>query len=222
MANSYEDYQKQLANIYEQIQNRGPFEYDMNADPLYQQYKDSYINSGKLAMKDTMGQAAGLTGGYGSTYGQQVGQQAYNSYLQNMSQQIPSLYELAYNMYRDRGDDLMKQYAWLKANPVEKPVPAGGGSGGGGGGGGDGKGDKLGLGAVAGATGGLAAGLMAALGGVGGNRKGYTLGELLASSAGDKQNKGASKAEIEAALKARGVDVSSPAVQQDIKWALSK
>lgn len=142
MANSYDDYQKQLASIYEQIQNRGPFQYDMNADPLYQQYKDQYVQGGKLAMKDTMGQAAGLTGGYGSTYGQQVGQQAYNSYLQNLGAQIPKLYEMAYGMYRDRGDDLLKQYNFLKANPVEAPLPevlpAGGGSGGGGGGGGGG------------------------------------------------------------------------------------
>jgi hypothetical protein len=142
MANSYDDYQKQLASIYEQIQNRGQFQYDMNADPLYQQYKDQYVQGGKLAMKDTMGQAAGLTGGYGSTYGQQVGQQAYNSYLQNLGAQIPKLYEMAYGMYRDRGDDLLKQYNFLKANPVEAPLPevlpAGGGSGGGGSGGGGG------------------------------------------------------------------------------------
>jgi hypothetical protein len=30
-----------------------------------------------MAMMDTMGKAAGLTGGYGSPYAQQVGQQAY-------------------------------------------------------------------------------------------------------------------------------------------------
>ena len=54
---------------------QGEFKYNVNADPLYQQYKDQYIQGGKLAMMDTMGKAAALTGGYGSTYGQQVGQQ---------------------------------------------------------------------------------------------------------------------------------------------------
>ena len=109
-AGTYED---QLADIYAKIQNREPFQYDVNADPLYQQYKDNYIQGGKLAMKDTMGQAAALTGGYGSTYGQQVGQQAYDAYLQNLSAAIPELYNMAYGMYQDKGDDLMQQYSML-------------------------------------------------------------------------------------------------------------
>ena len=109
-AGTYED---QLAQIYDKIANREPFSYDVNADPLYQNYKDQYVQGGKLAMKDTMGQAAALTGGYGSTYGQQVGQQAYDAYLQNLSAVIPELYGMAYDMYRDKGDDLTKQYGLL-------------------------------------------------------------------------------------------------------------
>jgi hypothetical protein len=46
---------------------------------------------------------------------------------------------------------------------------------------------------------------------------GYTLSDLLESSAG-----GYSGAQILSTLSNMGVDTSSPAVQQDIKWALSK
>ena len=99
----------QLAGILEKIQNREKFSYDVNADPLYDAYKDKYIQGGKLAMKDTMGQAAALTGGYGSSYGQAVGQQAYDAYLQNLTDVIPELYGMAYNQYQDEGDDLLKQ-----------------------------------------------------------------------------------------------------------------
>lgn len=106
-------FEGQLNDIYNKIQNREPFNYDVNADPLYQSYKDQYIQQGKLAMKDTMGQAAALTGGYGNTYGQQVGQQAYNAYLQNLSAVIPELYGMAYNQYKDAGDDLKDQYAMV-------------------------------------------------------------------------------------------------------------
>lgn len=106
-------FDQQLQDIYDKIQNREPFSYDVNADPLYQQYKDQYMQGGKLAMKDTMGQAAALTGGYGSTYGQQVGQQAYDAYLQGMTGVIPELYGMAYDMYRDKGDDLLTQYGLL-------------------------------------------------------------------------------------------------------------
>lgn len=103
-------FDQQLQDLYGQITNRPDFQYDVNADPLYQQYKDQYVQQGKLAMKDTMGQAAALTGGYGSTYGQQVGQQAYDAYLQQLSAAIPELYSLAYDRYKDKGDRLLTQY----------------------------------------------------------------------------------------------------------------
>jgi hypothetical protein len=46
-----------------EILNRKDFSYDLNGDMLYQQYKDNYINQGKMAMMDTMGQASAMTGG---------------------------------------------------------------------------------------------------------------------------------------------------------------
>ena len=61
--------------LYEQIAAHGPFQYDPGADPLYGITRDRYVQQGRMAMKDSMGQAAALTGGYGSSYGQAVGQQ---------------------------------------------------------------------------------------------------------------------------------------------------
>ena len=90
--------------------NREDFQYDLNGDALYQQYKDRYLNLGKQAMADTMGQAAALTGGYGSSYAQSVGQQAYNGYLQQLGDVVPELYKLAYDRYQDKGDALYKNY----------------------------------------------------------------------------------------------------------------
>ena len=103
----------QLNDVFNRITNREPFQYDVNADPLYQAAKDRFIQGGKLAMKDTMGQAAGLTGGYGSTYAQGVGQQAYDAQLQGLTDVIPELYGMAYDMYKDNGDELLKEYGLL-------------------------------------------------------------------------------------------------------------
>lgn len=105
----------ELTRLYEQITNRKPFEYDLNADMLYQQYKDQYQRLGRTAMQDTMGQAASLTGGYGSTYSEQVGQQAYNAYLQSLNDLVPQLYESAYSKYRDEGNDLYNRYGLLQS-----------------------------------------------------------------------------------------------------------
>lgn len=90
--------------------NREDFRYDLDGDALYQQYKDRYMEMGKTAMEDTMGQAAALTGGYGSSYAQNVGHQAYNRYMQQLGDVVPELYQLAYDRYRDKGDRLYKTY----------------------------------------------------------------------------------------------------------------
>lgn len=104
-------YDSQLEALYEQIMNRDKFSYDLNADMLYQQYKDQYMNLGQQAMRDTMGQAAGLTGGYGSTYAESVGQQQYNAYLQQLNDVIPELYQMALDQYNAEGDRLTNQYS---------------------------------------------------------------------------------------------------------------
>ena len=104
--------EKQSA-LFEQIASRGPFQYDPANDPLYKATADRYVQSGRMAMKDTMGQAAALTGGYGSSYGQAVGQQAYDRNLQGLADMIPELYQTAYKKYQDEGDRLQQQYNLL-------------------------------------------------------------------------------------------------------------
>lgn len=105
--------QGDLDNIIDSILNRKDFSYDINGDALYQQYKDKYIQQGKLAMQDTMGQAAALTGGYGSSYAQSVGQQAYQAQLQNLNDIVPELYQMALDKYNREGDNLYNQYSML-------------------------------------------------------------------------------------------------------------
>lgn len=106
-------YGQQMQDALDAIKNRKKFSYDLNSDALYQQYKDKYVQQGKQAMQDTMGQAAALTGGYASTYGQAVGQQQYDAYLQNLNDVVPELYQLALSRYQMEGDDLKTQYSLL-------------------------------------------------------------------------------------------------------------
>ena len=92
------------------------FNYDFNADALYQQYKDKYIKQGKMAMQDTMGQAAALTGGYGNSYASTVGNQAYQASLDNLNDVIPELYQMAYSMHQDKGQNLLNKLNLLNTN----------------------------------------------------------------------------------------------------------
>lgn len=109
-----DSYRGQLQELYQQIVGRDPFRYDLNGDMLYQQYAQQYANNGRLAMQDTMGQAAALTGGYGSTYGQQVGQQQYDAYLQRLNDVVPELYNQAYNEWLNQGERMEQQYSMLQ------------------------------------------------------------------------------------------------------------
>lgn len=106
-------WQNQMNDLLAQYQNRGPFQYDINADAMYQQMVDRYVQQGKQAMMDTMGQAAALTGGYGNSYAQTAGQQTYQGYLQGVNDLLPQFYQMALDRYQMEGDDLLNQYGLL-------------------------------------------------------------------------------------------------------------
>ena len=106
-------WQAQLNDTINKILNREKFSYDLNGDALYQQYKDKYIQQGKMAMGDAIGQASAMTGGYGNSYAQSVGQQAYQAQLQNLNDIVPELYQMAYDKYNQEGQDLYNQYSML-------------------------------------------------------------------------------------------------------------
>lgn len=106
-------WQAGLDEIMNKILNREDFSYDMNADALYQQYKDQYTLQGQQAMMDTMGQAQAMTGGYGNSYAQSVGQQAYQGYMQQLSDKIPELYQLALDRYNREGEEMYNQYGLM-------------------------------------------------------------------------------------------------------------
>ena len=106
-------YDEQISQIYNKIVSREPFRYDPMSDSLYGNYREQYTQLGRKAMRDTMGQAAALTGGYGSSYAQQLGQQEYDSYLQKLGEVLPELYSAAYQRYKDQGDNLEQEYQRL-------------------------------------------------------------------------------------------------------------
>lgn len=107
-------YDGALRNLYGKIANREQFRFDVNEDKLYEQYRDRYALNGQLAMRDTMGQAASLTGGYGNTYAAAVGGQAYDAHLQQLNDVVPTLYGMALDRYNAEGDRLSQQYGMLR------------------------------------------------------------------------------------------------------------
>lgn len=99
--------------VWDKIFNRKDFSYDVNGDAIYQQYKDKYIQQGKMAMADTIGQASAMTGGYGNSYAASAGNQAYQAHLQQLNDVVPELYQMAYDRYNQEGQELYNQYGML-------------------------------------------------------------------------------------------------------------
>ena len=107
------DKSQDWTDLYEKIMGREDFNYDFNTDALYQQYKDKYIQQGKMAMADTIGQASAMTGGYGNSYAATAGSQAYQASLQNLNDMIPELYQMALDKYNQKGQEMYKQAGLL-------------------------------------------------------------------------------------------------------------
>ncbi len=109
--NKPQDYQSAYSSKIDQmldgILNREAFRYDMNADPLYQQYKDNYTNQGRTAARDVTGQMAALTGGYGNSYAATAGNQAYQNSLAQLNSIVPQLYGQAANNYYQQGQQML-------------------------------------------------------------------------------------------------------------------
>ena len=100
----------ELEELYQALMGRRSFSYNAAEDPMYRSVADRYVQNGRLAMRDTMGSAAALTGGYGSSYAQAVGQQSFDEYLRQLSEAMPELYGMAYQRYLDEGESLRDQY----------------------------------------------------------------------------------------------------------------
>ena len=106
-------WQDQLDAAMEKILNREKFSYDLNGDALYRQYKDQAVQNGRLAMQDTLGQAAAMTGGFSSSYGQTAAQQAYQRQMTDLGDKASALYDKARAEYDRQGNEDKQAYDLL-------------------------------------------------------------------------------------------------------------
>ena len=108
-------YQNQIDSLTNEILNRPEFSYDPETDPRYAAFRKEYQREGQRATADTMGQYAAMTGGMPSTAATVAAQQAGDYYSAQMADRIPELYQLAYSMYQDEGDNMRLNMEMLTA-----------------------------------------------------------------------------------------------------------
>ncbi len=108
-------YSQQIESLLNDILNREEFSYNLNADPLYQQYREQYVENGKKAMMDTVGDATALTGGYANSYAINAGNEAYDEYLNSLNDIALDLRDRAYVQYTDQGDKMLEDVTLLRS-----------------------------------------------------------------------------------------------------------
>ena len=94
-------YAEQQQALLDAILNREDFSWSKDTDPLYGQYRKSYLREGDRATADALGQAAAASGGRPSTAAVTAATQAGDYYAAQLNDIIPTLYQQAYNQYLD-------------------------------------------------------------------------------------------------------------------------
>ena len=92
------------------LTDRPKFQYDFNADPLYQMYRQQYTQLGKQAAANAAAESAALTGGFGNSYATSAAAQANQNYLNMLNGIIPDLYDRAADRYDAEGAELWRQF----------------------------------------------------------------------------------------------------------------
>lgn len=112
---SYKDpgYTSTAREVIEDYLKRDDFKYNVNTDKFYSMYADKYKKEGERAMRDTVANAAALTGGNPNSYAVNAGAQAYMSYLDELNDILPELEARAYERYLDEGENVSDQVALL-------------------------------------------------------------------------------------------------------------
>ncbi|MBE5816191.1 MAG: hypothetical protein E7315_00540 [Clostridiales bacterium] len=107
-------WQSEIDSIIEKVLNNKEFSYNINSDPVYEQYKSSYLKNAQRAMRDTVSSASALTGGYANSYAVTAGQQKYNDGLTSLKDITADLYDNAYERYSSQIDSYLDKLAQLR------------------------------------------------------------------------------------------------------------
>jgi hypothetical protein len=93
--------------LIDKILNYGPFSYNPNTDPSFQNYAVAFTREGDRAFNDTIGDLTSMTGGRLNSWATSAASQAKNIYSQKLMDIIPELENRAYNKYLG-GLDILK------------------------------------------------------------------------------------------------------------------
>lgn len=99
-------YQSQIDEALNNLNDVDPFSYDPANDPAFQAYMDLYEAKGQTAFNNQLGAMAGASGGQVSSWASSAASQAQNSYIAQGMSAAPQFMGAAYQRYRDSIGDM--------------------------------------------------------------------------------------------------------------------
>lgn len=105
-------YESKLDEMLDRVLSGEQFSYNPQNDPAYRAYEKQYTREGERAMKDTLATLAATAGGMNSN-AVSAAAQANNYYMKQLSDKIPELYSMAYDMYRNQRNDERQNLALI-------------------------------------------------------------------------------------------------------------
>lgn len=112
-------YSERIDEALNAILNREAFNYNISADPLYNQYRELYLKNGEKAMLDTVGAVSALSGGYGSSYAVTAGNQSYSDYINQLNSVALELRDRAFDGYENENEALRETLSLLRSSDSE-------------------------------------------------------------------------------------------------------
>ena len=106
-------YAGRLEQALGRLEAQTPFSYDPEDDPAYQAYRAAYRREGDRAGRNTLAEAAALTGGQASTAAVAAASQARDYYNSKAGDVVPDLYKLAWQMHQGAQQNLVDEIETL-------------------------------------------------------------------------------------------------------------
>ncbi|MBQ7637726.1 MAG: hypothetical protein IJS90_02345 [Clostridia bacterium] len=98
------------SSLLDRIMSDKTGEIEINADKLYNSYRDMYSKNASLAAENVFGLASSLTGGYGNSYAASAASEAYNKYMSSLTDRALEIEKLSDKRRETQLSDLYKAY----------------------------------------------------------------------------------------------------------------
>mgnify|MGYP007101867622 CR=1 FL=1 len=97
------------------LMNAPAADFDINADKLYNQYRDMYTKNASLAAENAYGLASAYTGGYGNSYAASAASAAYDRYMEGLTDRALEIGQARNAREQAARDDVYKRLNTVNA-----------------------------------------------------------------------------------------------------------